>query len=307
MTTLSSLPYKKVVVPLDGSALAESVLAHLPTLLAPDTTELILVNVVEAWRYSLGAGDFAATNLAEFVRSGAEAYLASQCERLQQLGYRVTTHVMDLDPAQAILDVAKANQADLIAMTTHGRSGFVRWALGSVAERVLQETPAPVLLVRATTSLPAGNIQQILVPLDGSTLAEAALPVAKVLAQQTGATLRLVQAIQPIATDDQQVIFASGTDVQSMFEEWHTSATQYLHSLELEVNAKGIPCTTQVTFGDPDKVICSTVDDEGIDLIVMSTHGRSGLKRWVYGSVANKVLHSANCPLLLLRSREGPQ
>jgi nucleotide-binding universal stress UspA family protein len=307
MTLLSNLPYKKVVVPLDGSALAESVLAHLPTLIAPDATELILVNVIEAWRYSLGAGDFAAANLAEFVRSGAEAYLTSQSGRLQQLGYRVTTHVLDIDAAQGILDTAKANQADLIAMTTHGRSGFVRWALGSVAERVLQQATMPVLLVRATTTLPAGKIQQILVPLDGSALAETALPTAQAIAQQTGATLRLVQAIQPIGLDDQQIIFASGADVQTMFEEWHTSAAQYLHSLELELHAKGIPCTSQVTFGDPDKVICSTVDEEGVDLIVMSTHGRSGLKRWVYGSVANKVLHGANCPLLLLRSHEETQ
>lgn len=305
MTTLASLPYKKVIVPLDGSALAESVLAHLPTLITPASTELILVNVIEAWRYSLSAGDFAATNLVDFVQAGAEAYLASQCERLQKLGYRVTTHILDIDAAQGILDTAKASQADLIAMTTHGRSGFVRWALGSVAERVLHDATVPVFLARATTTLPEGKIQQILVPLDGSGLAEAALPVAKALAQRTGAAIRLVQAIQPVAIDDQQILLTSGVIAQNMFEEWHASAAQYLHSMELELHASGIPASYQVIFGDPDKVICNAVDEERIDLIVMCTHGRSGLSRWVYGSVTNKVLHSANCPLLLIRSQQA--
>ncbi|MDQ3250657.1 MAG: universal stress protein, partial [Chloroflexota bacterium] len=195
-----------ILVPLDGSPLAEGVLAYLHPLATPEMTELALVQVIEIWRYAFGADAYSMPYLITAAQSSAEEYLAQQRERLERLGYRVTTHVATGEAAHSILDLAQTTLADFIAMSTHGRSGFVGWALGSVAERVLQEATVPVFLVRA--NMPAQQpLQHILVPLDGSTLAEQALPKAQALAQRTGATVTLLQAIQSLGEEQGEIVF----------------------------------------------------------------------------------------------------
>ncbi|MCB0064351.1 MAG: universal stress protein, partial [Caldilineaceae bacterium] len=187
--------YETILIPLDGSPLAEEILPHLRRLALPANTVLHLVGVLEAWRYAMGTPDLPMHELVGQMRTDLQNYLAAQKAALAKLGYCVETHYHEGDAALTIIDVANRFNVDLIAMTTHGRSGVRRWALGSVAERVLHEAQQPLLLVRHET-LSRDAFKHLLVPLDGSILSEAALAHASIIAQATGATILLLHVVQ---------------------------------------------------------------------------------------------------------------
>jgi len=293
--------YHKILVPLDGSTLAEQVLPHLQRLATPTDTTFVLVNVINSANYVATHSRYLPPDYFTRLRASAEEYLAEQGRPLEEAGFRVETRVADGDAAGSILHVAATARADLIAMTTHGRSGFVRWALGSVAERIVSETALPVFLVREATALPGDKLRRILVPLDGSTLAEQALPTAAALAKASGAELLLLQVLQPLDDRNQEILFKDADEAQAAFAEWRTNAEAYLHQQAHPFQAAEMACRYQALLGDVAPTIIDTAADENVDLLVMSTHGRSGLRRWVYGSVANKVLRGVTCPLLLIR------
>jgi nucleotide-binding universal stress UspA family protein len=294
--------YEKIVVPLDGSPLAEQIFPHLKRLSLPAATELHLVGVLEAWRYALGASEFGVADLVTYLRDDLQAYLVQQQQALQQQGYRVSIHCHDGDAALTIVDVADQVGAQLIALTTHGRSGIRRWTLGSVAERILHQSTLPILLVRHET-IAKDALKRLLVPLDGSALAEEVLPQAITLAQTTGASILLLQVIQTIDPTNQRLLFSTKAEAESALQWWTEESERYLERVGERLQAAAVPYATRVRTGDPDRVICATTVDAAIDLVVMSTHGRTGFRRWVYGSVANKVLRGVECPLLLMRSR----
>jgi nucleotide-binding universal stress UspA family protein len=267
----------------------------------PAETELVLVNVIEPMRYAFNQVDFTLATLVTYIRNSTQAYINAQAERLCNAGYSVTSHVLDGDAAGCILGLAETVHAELIAMTTHGRSGFVRWALGSVAERVIQGADIPVLLVRQEMEYGASPLRRILVPLDGSALAEQALPIAQRLARSTGAQLLLLQVVQGLDADSKRMLFANEAEADAVIAGWRADAEEYIQKIAGELCMNGVAAEARTAVGAPEKVIDATIVDEDIGLVVMSTHGRTGLSRWYYGSVANKVLRSASCPLLLIR------
>lgn len=294
--------YHKILIPLDGSPLAEHVLDHIAWLATPTQTELCLVSVLESWRYAAASPEFALADLITPVRAGMQEYLQSQQAKLQTAGYRVTTHVVDGDAANVILNMVQTEVIDLIAMSSHGRSGFVRWALGSVAERVIHGALIPVFLVRETTAPRQGKLQTILLPLDGSAVAEQALPEAQALALANNAQILLFQVLQKLDEGSQQMLFKDETAAKATFAEWRAQAEGYLAGVAQRLTATGVTSDYRVVVDDPDRAICAAGNHA--DLIVMGTHGRTGMRRWVYGSVANRVLRGASCPLLLVHTLE---
>ncbi|HMN29406.1 MAG TPA: universal stress protein [Caldilineaceae bacterium] len=294
----------KILIPLDGSSLAERAMAHIQHMTSPAKSEIVLAGVIDPARYSLGALDFMNPNLATLIRTSTQEYLAGQRTVLQKAGFQVSTQVVDGDPAQQILALTKSTGATLIAMSTHGSSGFVRWALGSVAERVIHGATTPIFLVRESTAVRSGPPQRILAPLDGSALAEQVLPQAQALATETGASVLLLQVIQALDERSRRLFFQNEAVAEETFARWQSDAEFYLQEVAQRLQAAGLAVEVRALVGDPDSSIIETAETEQIDLIVMSTHGRSGLSRWYYGSVANKVLHSAGCPLLLVRSSD---
>jgi nucleotide-binding universal stress UspA family protein len=294
-------PFQRVLIPLDGSPFAEHVLALLPSVATPAETEVVLVSVIEPMRYAFNRVDFTLATLVTYIRNSTQAYINAQAGRLRNTGYSVTSHVLDGDAAGCILELAETVHAELIAMTTHGRSGFVRWALGSVAERVIQGANIPVLLMRQKMEDGASPLRRILVPLDGSALAEQALPTAQRLARSTGAQLLLLQAVQGLDAGSKRMLFANEAEADATIAGWRAYAETYLQKIAGELCMDGVVAEACTAEGAPEKIIDGTIVDADIDLVVMSTHGRTGLSRWYYGSVANKVLRSAPCPLLLIR------
>jgi nucleotide-binding universal stress UspA family protein len=293
--------FKKILVPLDCSPLAERALAHVQRFSAPGKTEVVLVSAIEPWRYYSGATDIALPAMLASIRATVEEYLVSQSAQLRSAGYATSTYLVDGDAAGTILELAQEVQADLIAMSTHGRSGVVRWALGSVAERVIQGSTVPILLVRQLTPLLVAQPMRILVPLDGSRLAEQALPHAQAIAGHTGATLLLLYVLQSFDEESLRLLFDNNQSAVEAFAHWQEDAGAYLRTVAKQLRAHEIRVDMEVSCGEADKVICEVASQEDIGLIVMSTHGRSGLSRWVYGSVANKVLRGVECPLILIR------
>jgi nucleotide-binding universal stress UspA family protein len=142
----------------------------------------------------------------------------------------------------------------------------------------------------------------ILVPLDGSPLAEQALPHAVEIARAFGARLTLFSVVESYQLYPQPGVIGPVLSVQFNIDEETSKTSEYLRGLADKLRADGIDVVVEVRQGDPAAEICDYAKSIGADLIVMSTHGRSGIRRWVYGSVADRILRSANVPVLLVRA-----
>jgi nucleotide-binding universal stress UspA family protein len=186
-------------------------------------------------------------------------------------------------------------------MATHGRSGPARWLYGSVADQVLRRAPVPVLTVPpdAAGVWPADRPPTLLVPLDGSTLAEAALEPTAELAASLGSALVLVQVIPfppyPLLADDGAYLAAFDCDTAE------ASAQEYLAGVAARLQPTVPQVRWRVQLGQPAVAIAEIAREEGADVIAMATHGRTGLARLVLGSVATALLQRASVPLLLIR------
>lgn len=143
--------------------------------------------------------------------------------------------------------------------------------------------------------------KQILVPLDGSGLAEGAIPHAAELAKAFEARVTLLSVIEPVAVYAQPGVVGPVVSVSMDMEEEVNNVTRYLDGIADKLRQGRIDVLRVVREGDAAAQICDYADLNRVDMIVMSTHGRSGLQRLVYGSVAEHVLHHARVPILLVR------
>ena len=147
--------------------------------------------------------------------------------------------------------------------------------------------------------------KEILVTLDRSELAEAAIPHAREIAKALGAGITLLSVVEVMAVYQQPGVIGPVVSVTMNVEEEIVTTEQYLEKIADRLRADGIVVKRVVREGDPASQICDYAHENDIDLIVMSTHGRSGVQRWVYGSVADRVLRSAMLPILLVRAKPG--
>lgn len=145
----------------------------------------------------------------------------------------------------------------------------------------------------------------ILVPLDGSELAETALPHARALAHAFQSTVILISIIEPVAVYPQPGMIGPVLSVAVNIEDEMDNSKKYLEKIKDQLESEGLTVNINVMGGDPASQICDYALHHDADLIVMSTHGRSGIKRWVYGSVADRVLHGSKSPVLLVRAQNG--
>jgi nucleotide-binding universal stress UspA family protein len=232
----------------------------------------------------------------------AETYLDGIANPLRERGLTVDVALPYGDAAEAIVEETALREIDLVAMATHGRGGLGRWVYGSVAERVLHEAEVPVLLVRAWEERPAGSFDaapRIIVPLDGSRFAEAALPVARELATALGGQLVLAQAIVPPEVVGVPVVYYEQFDPEAEL----AAARAYLERVATDIGDTGHPAQILAHVGLPAALIPEVARSYRAALVVMATHGRSGLSRLVLGSVADTTLRQGTTPLLLVRPR----
>lgn len=321
-----------ILVPIDGSPLAESVLPyvrqtarwldatiHLIQVISDDHVQHALAEETPAWsEYA----PFVPVSLADsgtlqHLRLQSDNYLANVAAHLEADGFTVTTDVHFGNPVTRIVETAANHNATLIAMATHGYGGFKRFALGSITDKVVRHTNVPVLVIRGDGAPQEDwTLRSVLVPLDGSLLARQALPVAATLAHAAHAEVRLLQAVAPalethLALHHAQVPLALYGDVlpdgAASLEpgiEAYQLAQRSLHDVLAEYAATDVAFSTHVAVGHPAETIIEEAVACQVDLIVMATHGYGGLKRLALGSVADQVLHGTTTPLLLLRGSD---
>jgi nucleotide-binding universal stress UspA family protein len=295
--------FKRVLVPLDGSELAERALEPALAVARASNAELLLLSVPSYHQIippaATGYGMVTTDQIIDLGQNDAKNYLAALRREARCSDCRIRTMVVAGDVAGCIVDTAADEQVDLIIMTTHGYSGFTRWMLGSITERVLRGAPCPVLVVREAIPL-----CKALINLDGSLVAEKALEPGLALARILGCQVTLLRADQgeDLSSVEQGVLQMAGAgSCQDLVEQGEDRLSYYLECLARQHRSPDLTIETVVVQAKPAEAILAYAEAEGIDLIVMATHGRTGLRRWVFGSVAEKVLHQAGCAMLIVR------
>jgi nucleotide-binding universal stress UspA family protein len=296
--------FTRLLIPLDGSKTAEQVMPWALTFANRFKLPVELLAVVDVG--TLLTSTERARRFDKLVEQGSrdsKAYLERISGRF--IGIKVRRSVELGNAAGLIIKKAGANKSNLIAMTTHGHSGLNRWLLGSVAEKVLRATTNPLLLVRASHGGKAdgeASFKSIIVPLDGSELAEAALPTAGRIAKKLGLEVYLIRVF---ANPYSPFISGGGhyaVNIDELMKEIRDRARNYLEAKMVELKKSGVE---QISYllqeGIATDEIVSIADQTPESLIVMSSHGRAGMKRWLLGSVAETVVRHANNPVLVVR------
>ncbi len=298
-----------ILVPLDGSPLAETALEPAVLLARRFEADLLLVRTLFPEALPEGSPRFEATH-------EAQRYLKSIADYLHSEDIVAHTVVLPLEPAEGIVDEAEFRKVDLIVMATHGRKGIDALLHPSVTMQVLRQTNAPILTCKcASNDDPAAltlhlpgfmtNPQApILVALDGSLQAEEALPIAQELARVFGNPLLLVRV-------GEQPYIAGGAigyeTVIGQAMEWSLEeAESYLKRKVAELASTGLNVEIESAVGSPAQFIRQVARERQAGLIVIASHGRGWLGRFVLGSVAQHILHEVDTPVLLVRRQPVP-
>jgi len=305
--------YERMLVPLDRSELAEVVIPYAQELAGRLDLDVTLLHVAAPEEEgSLAMQRQYLDQVAETLRTQSNDVQRKTGRGETGKQIHVHTELAVGHAAEEILTHAADNRADLILMATHGRSGIRRWMLGSVADKTLRASKVPVWLVRAGT--PEEIVHEewlkrtMVVPLDGSQPSESVLPHVETLARQRGSgpvnvTLLAVCERPFITADYPEASMTPSWDehVRNITEHFEHLCERSLTGPHERLEKAGVHVESQVLMGSPAHEIIEFARRKHPTLIIMATHGRSGLSRWAYGSVADKVVHGSESPMLLVR------
>jgi nucleotide-binding universal stress UspA family protein len=282
---LDEVPFKKIVIALDGSTLAEQVIPMARSFAQSYGAEIEIVCVEnDVVQQNIHLTD---TQRKE-IKSELREYIRLVSKLIEDDGLGVKNHFRKGDPSTEIDAVARETNADLIIMTTRGKFEIGQLVTKSVAQRVLQKTSTPTLLIRPTDNWRSrrSEFKNIMVALDGSEAAERVLPFIRAFANQFNSKVQLLSVTEGSESDG-----------------YSENIKNYLDSIALTLQQEGLEVTTEVTGSGPARTILALSKDEGIDLIMMSSHGRGGVERSdqiIIGSVAETVVGGTVCPVFLL-------
>jgi nucleotide-binding universal stress UspA family protein len=290
-----------ILVPLDGSERAERALPVASHLARATGSSLLLARVISLLSpVTLLPAEGAYVDpvvyqqLLEDEERLAREYLEHQAAPLLQQGLAVRTYTVRGDAAGSLIAIEVQEQVGLVVMTTHGRTGLARFALGSIADRLVRGGRVPVLLLRSfAPNGPRERLVRALVALDGSRRAEAALDICQPLA---GRVVQQVELVQVVDTGEAEAGAPSALAARQYLEDVRERLTP-------EYAAHRCELSTLVLSGEPAEQIGERAERDGA-MIILATHGRSGVMRWALGSVADRVLRGTSVPLLLVRSAQ---
>lgn len=292
------LQLRKILFPTDFSACAESAFAHAVHLAGRFDAELHVLNVALPYEedpnnpmahYALRKEDF--------VTWTDEASGGVETGHLRMIHAQMRV----VSPAMGIISYADDHDMDLVVMGTHGRHGIDRLFLGSVAEEVVRLSTCPVFTVRQhtdATQTPVEAIRRILVPIDYSPSSTLSLAYARELAATYGARLDLLHVVQDAVLPTAYGVEATAVAVPEVLDR----ARQALVDLIDQTPGADVPTTHHVFIGNPAYDIVDFAADVGADLIVIATHGLTGIKRLLLGSITEKVVRRAPCPVFTVKS-----
>lgn len=301
--------FNHLLVPLDGSRLAEAVLPAVSRIAQTCGSTVTLLHIIERDAPKEIHGERHLTN-----RDEALAYLGEVASRVSVPGVSIETHVHTEEVSnltRSIVEHAAAEMGcDLIVMCAHGRSGLHNWMFGSIAQQVIAQGSIPVLVIQPTESgdAPPFSPEQLLVPLDGNPEHEQGLPVAVEMAQACDAALHLTMVVPTLGTLSVEQastarLLPGATSV--LLDITEESAGDYLGEHATRIQASGLSVTFSVQRGDPAEGIIQAAEQTMASLIVMGTHGKKGTDAFWAGSIAPKVSARSRLPILLVRVQEA--
>jgi nucleotide-binding universal stress UspA family protein len=285
--------YKKILVPLDGSKLAEGVLPYARLLAGALKLPVDLIRVNDPETAAPGTGAIQEADYLKEIGASFPPSLAVNC------------CVENGRAAEVIVDSASRDRGTLITMATHGRSGAQRWLLGSVAQKVLQATINPLLLIRpkdGSTSSANVRLDTVILPLDGSHLAEKVLPHVAYLAKHLKLEVVLIRTYELPTTGYFMATGISPPAIGELGAKIKEETADYLRAKAEELRSEGIEKVSFIAVeGRGAEEIIDLAQKTPDNLVAMSTHGRSGMGRWVLGSVTDRVVCYCGDPVLVIR------
>jgi len=291
---------EKILIPLDGSKLSEAALGHGEELARAFDSELHLLGVCE------GPDEKHRRLMQAYLEKMAE----DVCRDVSGEHLNVKAVVLEGKPASRIIEHSLQERVDLIIAVSHGHTGIMPWTMGSTANKIVHGAPVPVLLLRAAAIKKKGPLKSIfakmLLPLDGSAAGETALPYVLEIA----ARLKSEVALLSVVESGQRVHTIGGLDFirfpEQQVQKMRQELSDYLDSAVKRFRDRGIKARGELRSGHAAEEIIKSAKAAGIRLVAMSSHGKSGLREWVFGSVSNKVLHAGKSHLLLVKLAPDP-
>ena len=267
--------FQRIMVPVDGSELSEAILPHASELARRLQIPLVLLTVL----------DPALVDISN-IKDETEQYMNRLAHNLKMDGLEVEVLVSFGDAAEQIVEVVGSRQCDIIAMSTHGRTGWERIRLGSVTDKVIHSVEIPVMTIapgRVSQSETLGEtISRIVVLLDGSPLSETSLPMAGGLAKALSLELLLIRVITHGAMD----------------------AYHYLREIAEDMAHGGVKVSQKLLYGPPDRKIIEWMQESTGEIVMLTPHGRRGMSRAVYGSVSETLIRSLGRPILIIPPKQ---
>ena len=307
--------FRTILVPLDGSTFGEQALPWALSIARRAQASMQLLHVHRPLEATYAEMQIFDATLNQQIREREKAYLDNTLTAVRAVSKApVTALCKDGEVAITIKQHAEAAAIDLIVMMTHGRGPMGRFWLGSTTDELLRDAPAPLLLIHPHDKKAdlGGDLacKHLLIPLDGTPLAEQILEPAMTLAQLSGAELTLLRVVRPVMTMAQPVGSAGSFGemahhmmerVDGLQEQVKNEAHGYLEQVAERLRGQGLTVATQVAVEEQPGVAILHRAQPPIDLIALETHGRRGLSRLFLGSVADKVIRGAPVPVLVQR------
>lgn len=321
--------FKKILVPLDGSEHSRKIVGWATGLAGALNAEIVLLSVIDPEEIEILEATTRAIDQSSADSSGrqvertpsdviddaiaqAEKDLQAEADRVTSAGVVAKISVGAGSPAEVIVSEAHAREVDVIAMATRRESALARGVLGSVTDRVLHSTPTPIFTLYPgelhdfadTSSGPA----RVIVPLDGSTLSESAVQPAVEIAKAAKAEIVFTEVLRlPFFGVGVAGIEYGAGDYAGDFgiDSQKNEITEYLNGFVQDAEATGLTASANIRTGSPSQQIVDEAAEHENSIVVMGSHGSGGLKRWVVGSVADKVIRSARRPVLVIPPKTG--
>lgn len=301
--------FKTILVPLDGSQLADCVLPHVVALARPFDSEITLLRMLEKTQAGTSAQLFDLVNW-QINKTRATLYLEKIKARFQREKTRIQTTVIEGLVADGITEYAHSHGIKLIVLSSHGRNGLTRWGISSITQKIIMSAQTSLLIVRAhQDGIHSDELSErplyrrILVPLDGSQRAENVLPIVTQLAQFHRSQIHLVQIIQTPEMARQMPPTREDVDLSNrIVSRNQEEAGRYLEQLKSRSFLEGLTIQIHLITSDNTAVaLHQLVEQENIDMVALSAHGYSGIHQWPYGSMVNNFVQYGKIPLLVVQ------
>jgi len=304
--------FDPILVPLDGSQLAECVLPHASGFALSFNAQIKLLQVLEKDLGSTPAQMFDMLNW-QVKKSQAELYLEKTRRQLQEDGLQAQALVLEGPVAESIVEFAQ-KQSQLIILSSHGRHGLTQWGISNVTQKIILSAPTSLMIVRANQPQ-SGEFraqplyQRILLPLDGSQRAENVLPIITQMARFHQSQVHLVQVVQTPEMARQMPPAPEDIELSNrLVARNRNEAGRYLEQLKSRSTLEGIDVQTHLLTSDnAAAALHQLAAQENIDLIALSAHGYSGNHQWPYGGMVNNFIMYGQVSLLIVQDLPAKQ